>query len=70
MTKTITFFLNGKKYYSNKVINIENMLKYFQYKPSLLIIEHNHFICKKKNWSKDIINNNDKIEIISIVGGG
>ena len=70
MKKKTIFFLNGKKYYSNKNINIKDILKYFNYNSSLLIVEHNYFIRNKKNWTKFIIKNNDKIEIISIVGGG
>jgi len=68
--KKILFFLNGKKYYINKKINIKNIINYFNYNSSIFIIEYNNLICNKKNWSKKIIKNNDKIEIISIVGGG
>ena len=71
MKKTNTnFFFNGKKYYTNKKINIDDILKYFKYKTSILIVEHNNFIRHKKDWPNYIIKNNDKIEIIGIVGGG
>lgn len=66
----ILFFLNGKKYQSSNKITIENLLKYFNYKRSLLIVEHNHFIVYKEDWTKYTVQNLDKIEIISIVGGG
>nr|YP_009308892.1 thiamine biosynthesis protein S [Toxarium undulatum]AOS86635.1 thiamine biosynthesis protein S [Toxarium undulatum] len=64
------FFLNGKKYYTNKNKNLKDIINYFNYNSSLLIIEHNYIIRNKKDWSKIIIKNNDKIEIITIVGGG
>lgn len=68
--KKISFFLNGKKYHVNKKISIRNIINYFNYNSSIFIIEHNNLICNKKNWSKRMIKNNDKIEIVSIVGGG
>ena len=35
-----------------------------------LVLEYNNFICNKKEWTKIFITNNDKIEIVTIVGGG
>jgi thiamine biosynthesis protein ThiS len=34
------------------------------------VIEYNNVICNKKNWDKIFITNDDKIEIVTIVGGG
>ena len=68
--KKISFILNGKKYRIREKIQLNNIIDYFNYNSSLFIIEYNNLICDKKNWSKRIIAHNDKIEIISIVGGG
>ena len=46
--KTIKFFFNGKKYYSSKKITINDILNYFKYKTTILIVEHNNFIRDKK----------------------
>ena len=70
MSKLITFFLNGQQYYSNNAISLSDLLNYFNYNSSLLVLEYNNSICNKKNWSKIYIDNNDKIEIVTIVGGG
>jgi len=70
MNKFITFFLNGQKYYVTKSINLLDLLNYFNYNSSLLVLEYNNFVCNKKNWDKILINENDKIEIVTIVGGG
>ena len=32
--------------------------------------EYNHFICPKERWDTIFINDKDKIEIVTIVGGG
>jgi len=70
MEQAKTFFVNGEKYYIRNQISILDLLNYFDYNSSLLVLEYNNFICNKKNWDKILILNNDKIEIVTIVGGG
>lgn len=70
MTKFKYFFLNGQKFCTKNDLTILDMIKYFNYNVSLLVLEYNNLICNKKNWNKTFIQNNDKIEIITIVGGG
>lgn len=70
MKNIISFSLNGEIYYTNKMINLFELINYFQYKDSLLVLEYNKLICNKKNWIKINIRNHDKIEIVTIVGGG
>lgn len=64
------FLLNGTKYYTEQNLNIFDLINYFGYDDSLLIIEYNGLICNKKEWKITFIDNQDKIEIVSIVGGG
>lgn len=64
------FFLNGQKYLTSYTLTILDLITYFGYNQSLLVIEYNNFICHKKQWNKIEIENNDKIEIVTIVGGG
>ncbi len=70
MTKIKTFFLNGQEYCSEGNFSLLNVLQYFNYNLSLIVLEYNNFICIKQNWSKIQIKNGDKIEIVTIVGGG
>ena len=70
MSKSKYFFLNGQKYFLNSDLTIFEIVKYFKYNTSLLVLEYNNLICNKKNWDKLYIKNNDKIEIVTIVGGG
>ena len=70
MSKVNTFLLNGQKYYTKQAISLFDLVNYFNYNDSLLVLEYNNSICNKKNWEKMIIKNNDKIEIVTIVGGG
>jgi thiamine biosynthesis protein ThiS len=64
------FFVNGKKYETYNSFTIDQLLSYFNYKQTLFIIEYNNLICDQKYWPKLEIKNKDKIEIVTIVGGG
>lgn len=70
MIKRKYFFFNGQQYFTESDPTILAVINYFNYNTSLLILEYNNLICSKKNWKKIYIQNNDKIEIITIVGGG
>lgn len=65
-----TFYLNGQEYCTNDKFTLLDLLSYFDYNISLLVVEYNSFISTKKDWGKIIIADNDKIEIVTIVGGG
>ena len=70
MSKSKSFFLNGDKYYIENEVTLLQLITYFNYNTSLLVLEYNNLICEQKNWNKFSINDNDKIEIVTIVGGG
>ena len=70
MIKIKKFFLNGQEYSVKDEINIDDLIKYFNYNNSLLVLEYNNSIYNKTRWQNTYIGNNDKIEIVTIVGGG
>ena len=70
MNQMTEFFLNGQKYLTSYTLTILDLINYFGYNRSLLVIEYNNFICNKTQWNSISIQNNDKIEIVTIVGGG
>ena len=65
-----TFFFNGEEYYTTQPINLLQLINYFNYHSSLIVIEYNNYICEKAKWNQIQIKKNDCIEIITIVGGG
>ena len=65
-----SFKLNGQTYLTSSSLTLLDMIMYFNFNDSLFVLEHNNTICNKKNWGKIYIHNDDKIEIITIVGGG
>lgn len=64
------FFLNGQEYFISSECRIVDLIEYCKYTDTLIVIEYNNLICEKKNWNTITIQNDDKIEIITIVGGG
>nr|QXM17589.1 Thiamine biosynthesis protein [Chaetoceros pseudocurvisetus] len=70
MSNRITFFFNGEEYFIEKKITLIELLDYFNYQSSLFVLEYNHVICNKIKWKEIQIQKNDRIEIITIVGGG
>jgi sulfur carrier protein len=70
MKKIKNFFINGQRYYVEESITISDLIHYFNFNDSLLVLEYNNLICDKKHWKEIVIQNEDKIEIVTIVGGG
>lgn len=64
------FILNGQKYCTNSELTLFDLINYFNYNTSLLVLEYNNLIINKKNWKNTFVKDNDKIEIVTIVGGG
>jgi thiamine biosynthesis protein ThiS len=70
MTKIKKFYVNGQHYYTYQNITLLNVITYFSYDDSLLVLEYNNVISSKKNWENIFIVDQDKLEVVSIVGGG
>ena len=51
MKETKIFFLNGEEFFTDKILNLWEIIQYFNYNSSLLVLEYNHFICPKENWN-------------------
>ena len=70
MTQIKSFFLNDEKYSINYLISLYDLIVYFNYNESLLVLEYNKVIFDKNHWKSTFINHLDEIEIVTIVGGG
>lgn len=70
MRQVTTFFLNGQIYYIRQKITLSEIIDYFNYNNCLFVLEYNNLIFDKKEWKKTFIKEGDKIEIVTIVGGG
>lgn len=70
MNQISPFFFNGQKYVITSKVTIADLINYFGYNKSLIVVEYNNFICQKTKWDNIFIQKNDTIEIVTIVGGG
>lgn len=70
MTQVKNFFLNNEEYRTVDCINLYDLITYFNYNESLLVLEYNQVILDQIHWKTTFIKNLDKIEIVTIVGGG
>ena len=72
MSQKKYFFFNGQKYSTKGNLKISDLLSYFNFSVSnsTFILEYNKFIYPELAWNETFLQNNDKIELISIVGGG
>ena len=58
------------KLVENEKAILSNILKFLGYKPNTVVVELNNLIVNSKKWESEIIKEGDKLEIVSIVGGG
>ena len=49
---------------------LSNTLELIGYKPNTIVVELNDLIINSKKWDKVLLSDGDKLEIVSIVGGG
>ena len=54
----------------NKSISLNETMKLLGYSSNTVIIELNNLIINSEEWKNKYIKNGDKLEIVSIVGGG
>ena len=54
----------------NEKPKLSIILEFLGYKPNTIVVELNNLIINSKNWDNETLNDGDKLEIVSIVGGG
>ena len=69
---TIKVFINGNKYELKlkKHITLQHVIKLLYGKNKSIVLDYNKKIIQKNMWDNIYIQSNDKIEILTIVGGG
>jgi thiamine biosynthesis protein ThiS len=66
----IQFKLNGIMYESDETFTLLYLLNYFGFNVQTLLIDYNGIIMQKEYWDKIQIKEKDRIEILTIAGGG
>ena len=54
----------------NEKALLSNALEFLGYKPNTIVVELNDLIINSKKWDSKILKEGDRLEIVSIVGGG
>ncbi len=62
--------LNGKKIVIKSNYSIFDLLKKYKLSNKKVAIEHNGIIISKAKYKKKFLKNNDKVEVVSFIGGG
>ncbi|EYE88659.1 thiamine biosynthesis protein ThiS [Fervidicella metallireducens AeB] len=62
--------INGKNMEFDNGINIMELLKKFNLSEDKVVVELNYEIIPKEKFSQIVLNKEDKLEIVSFVGGG
>ena len=55
---------------SNKSISLNEAIRLLGYSSNTVVVELNKLIINSAEWDEKYIKNGDKLEIVSIVGGG
>jgi len=61
--------VNGKEY-PFEDITIANLLNELQIQEKMIVVELNSVIVSQKQYDEQLLKKDDKIEIVSFVGGG
>jgi sulfur carrier protein len=62
--------VNGDQRTCTPNLTMIEFLKYLELNPRLVAVEYNGEILHRQNWENTIIQNGDRLEIVTIVGGG
>ena len=65
--------VNGKEKkieLENEKVLLSRTLEFLGYKKNTIVVELNNLVVNSKKWDHEILKDGDKLEIVSIVGGG
>ena len=54
----------------NEKVLLSSILEFLGYKQNTVVVEVNDLIINSKKWDNEILKDGDRLEIVSIVGGG
>jgi len=66
----LTITVNGKKEIIEEGATVAGLIALKGLNPDTIIVEYNHDLIKKGEWSDIALKENDRLEILRFVGGG
>ncbi|MEM9213485.1 MAG: sulfur carrier protein ThiS [Cyanobacteria bacterium P01_F01_bin.150] len=70
MSNTISLIVNGKAKSCSANVTLPHFLESLGMNPRLVAVEYNGEILHRQFWDKTAIQEGDRLEIVTIVGGG
>jgi thiamine biosynthesis protein ThiS len=70
MPEMINLQVNGAFCQCPKSLNLLETLHFLQMNPRLVAVEYNGEILHRQLWQETILQEGDRLEIVTIVGGG
>ena len=70
MSSQITVRVNGEPHTCSPQINLPNFLEQLGFNLRLVAVEYNGEILHRQFWSGTQVQQDDRIEVVTIVGGG
>ena len=69
-TNYILIYLNGQPFNCSSGMSLRHLLAYLNFDLSSVVVEYNSEIISIDSLSEVIINSGDKVEVLTMVGGG
>jgi sulfur carrier protein len=70
LSREIEILVNGESQIYPAGRHLPHLLEHLHLNPRLIAIEYNGEILHRQFWEQQIVSNGDRLEIVTIVGGG
>ena len=70
MADSIALMVNGEPRSCSAGLNLEALLQDLGYQPRLVVVEFNGSILPRAQWPLQAVVGGDRLEVVTIVGGG
>ncbi len=70
MSNPITLVVNGETHNSLSQTPLPDLLQQLGFNPRLVAVEYNGEILHRQFWSETKLQQGDRLEVVTIVGGG
>ena len=70
MSKAIALQVNGETRTFNESLSLPEVLAQLEFNPRLVAVEYNGEILHRQFWTDTLIQAGDRLEVVTIVGGG
>lgn len=70
MSNQVTLQVNGETRTCSSKSSLPDLLQQLSYNPRLVAVEYNGEILHRQFWNETQIQEGDRLEIVTIVGGG